>query len=76
MDPNSDAALKGLAAGYILSGVDDIRVETVAQACAMRDGHKAGEMMKLTFYHQATGESREINVKLMEDTNQQSGYNL
>ena len=35
-----------------------------------------GEMMKLTFYHQATGESREINVKLMEDTNQQSGYNL
>lgn len=76
VDPNSDAALKGLAAGDILIGVDDIRVETVAQACALRDGHKAGEMMKLTFYHQATGESREINVKLMEDTNQQSGYNL
>ena len=67
VDPNSDAALKGLAAGDILIGVDDIRVETVAQAC---------EMMKLTFYHQATGESREINVKLMEDINQQSGYNL
>lgn len=76
VDPNSDAAAKGLSAGDILIGVDDIRVETVAQACALRDGHKAGEMMKLTFYCQATGESREINVKLMEDTNQQTPYNL
>ena len=76
VDPKSDAALKGLAAGDILIGVDDIRVETVAQACSLRDRHKAGEMMKLTFYRQGAGETQEINVKLMEDANQQTGYNL
>lgn len=76
VDPGSDAAAKGLMAGDILIGVDDIRVETVAQACALRDQHRAGEMMKLTFYRQGSGQSQEINVMLMEDMNQQNQYNL
>lgn len=64
--PESDAAAKGLAAGDILIGVDDIRVETISDACTVRDQHKAGETMKLTFYRR--GGTREITITLMEET--------
>ena len=37
VDPNSDAALKGLAAGDILIGVDDIRVETEIGRASCRE---------------------------------------
>ena len=72
--PESDAAAKGLAAGDVIIGVDDIRVENISDACTLRDEHKAGDTMKLTFYRQ--GSTREINIRLMEETNQQSEYDF
>ncbi len=72
--PGSDAAVKGLAAGDILIGVDDIRVETISDACTLRDEHKAGETMKLTFYRR--GGNYEITIKLLEETNQVTDYNF
>ena len=74
VDPASDAAAQGLSPGDVLIGVDDIRVETLAEACTMRDEHKAGDTMKLTFYRQ--GSQREIAIKLLEETNQTTGYNF
>ena len=68
--PESDAAAKGLTAGDVIIGVDDIRVENISDACTLRDEHKAGDTMKLTFYRQ--GSTHEINIQLMEETNQQS----
>ena len=68
--PESDAATKGLTAGDVIIGVDDIRVENISDACTLRDEHKAGDTMKLTFYRQ--GSTHEINIQLMEETNQQS----
>ncbi len=72
--PESDAAAKGLTAGDVIIGVDDIRVENISDACALRDEHKAGDTMKLTFYRQ--GSTHEINIQLMEETNQQSEYDF
>lgn len=72
--PESDAAAKGLAAGDVIIGVDDIRVENISDACTLRDEHKAGDTMKLTFYRQ--GITHEINIQLMEETNQQSNYDF
>ena len=72
--PESDAAAKGLAAGDVIIGVDDIRVENISDACTLRDEHKAGDTMKLTFYRQ--GSTHEINIQLMEETNQQSEYDF
>ena len=72
--PESDASAKGLAAGYVIIGVDDIRVENISDACTLRDEHKAGDTMKLTFYRQ--GSTHEINIQLMEETNQQSEYDF
>lgn len=72
--PESDAAAKGLAAGDVIIGVDDIRVENISDACTLRDEHKAGDTMKLTFYRQ--GSTHEINIRLMEETNQQSEYDF
>ena len=72
--PESDAAAKGLAAGDVIIGVDDIRVENISDACTLRDEHKAGDTMKLTFYRQ--GSTHEINIQLMEETNQQSKYDF
>ena len=72
--PESDAAAKGLTAGDVIIGVDDIRVENISDACALRDEHKAGDTMKLTFYRQ--GITHEINIQLMEETNQQSNYDF
>ena len=72
--PESDAAAKGLIAGDVIIGVDDIRVENISDACTLRDEHKAGDTMKLTFYRQ--GSTREINIQLMEETNQQSEYDF
>lgn len=72
--PGSDAATKGLAAGDILIGVDDIRVETISDACTLRDEHKAGDPMKLTFYRR--GGNYEITIKLLEETNQVTDYNF
>ena len=72
--PESDAAAKGLTAGDVIIGVDDIRVENISDACTLRDEHKAGDTMKLTFYRQ--GSTREINIQLMEETNQQSEYDF
>lgn len=72
--PESDAAAKGLTAGDVIIGVDDIRVENISDACTLRDEHKAGDTMKLTFYRQ--GSTHEINIQLMEETNQQSGYDF
>ena len=72
--PESDAAAKGLTAGDVIIGVDDIRVENISDACTLRDEHKAGDTMKLTFYRQ--GSTREINIRLMEETNQQSEYDF
>ena len=69
-----DAAAKGLAAGDVIIGVDDIRVENISDACTLRDEHKAGDTMKLTFYRQ--GITHEINIQLMEETNQQSNYDF
>ena len=50
--PESDAAAKGLTAGDVIIGVDDIRVENISDACTLRDEHQAGDTMKLTFYRQ------------------------
>lgn len=72
--PESDAAAKGLTAGDVIIGVDDIRVENISDACTLRDEHKAGDTMKLTFYRQ--GSTHEINIQLMEETNQQSEYDF
>lgn len=72
--PESDAAAKGLTAGDVIIGVDDIRVENISDACTLRDEHKAGDTMKLTFYRQ--GFTHEINIQLMEETNQQSEYDF
>ncbi|RHO55758.1 PDZ domain-containing protein [Ruminococcaceae bacterium AM07-15] len=72
--PESDAAAKGLTAGDVIIGVDDIRVENISDACTLRDEHKAGDTMKLTFYRQ--GSTYEINIQLMEETNQQSEYDF
>ena len=72
--PESDAAAKGLTAGDVIIGVDDIRVENISDACTLRDEHKAGDTMKLTFYRQ--GSIHEINIQLMEETNQQSEYDF
>lgn len=72
--PESDAAAKGLIAGDVIIGADDIRVENISDACTLRDEHKAGDTMKLTFYRQ--GSTREINIQLMEETNQQSEYDF
>ena len=72
--PESDAAAKGLTAGDVIIGVDDIRVENISDACTLRDEHKAGDTMKLTFYRQ--GITHEINIQLMEETNQQSEYDF
>ena len=72
--PESDAAAKGLTAGDVIIGVDDIRVENISDACSLRDEHKAGDTMKLTFYRQ--GSTHEINIQLMEETNQQSEYDF
>ena len=72
--PESDAAAKGLTAGDVIIGVDDIRVENISDACILRDEHKAGDTMKLTFYRQ--GFTHEINIQLMEETNQQSEYDF
>ncbi len=72
--PESDAATKGLTAGDVIIGVDDIRVENISDACTLRDEHKAGDTMKLTFYRQ--GSTHEINIQLMEETNQQSEYDF
>lgn len=72
--PESDAAAKGLIAGDVIIGVDDIRVENISDACTLRDEHKAGDTMKLTFYRQ--GSTHEINIQLMEETNQQSEYDF
>lgn len=72
--PESDASAKGLAAGDVIIGVDDIRVENISDACTLRDEHKAGDTMKLTFYRQ--GITHEINIQLMEETNQQSNYDF
>lgn len=72
--PESDAAAKGLTAGDVIIGVDDIRVENISDACTLRDEHKAGDTMKLTFYRQ--GSTHEINIQLMEETNQQSKYDF
>ncbi len=72
--PESDAAAKGLTAGDVIIGVDDIRVENISDACTLRDEHKAGDTMKLTFYRQ--GSTHEINIQLMEETNQQLNYDF
>ena len=72
--PESDAAAKGLTAGDVIIGVDDIRVENISDACTLRDEHKAGDTMKLTVYRQ--GSTHEINIQLMEETNQQSEYDF
>lgn len=72
--PESDAAAKGLTAGDVIIGVDDIRVENISDVCTLRDEHKAGDTMKLTFYRQ--GSTHEINIQLMEETNQQSEYDF
>ena len=72
--PESDAAAKGLTTGDVIIGVDDIRVENISDACTLRDEHKAGDTMKLTFYRQ--GSTHEINIRLMEETNQQSEYDF
>lgn len=72
--PESDAATKGLTAGDVIIGVDDIRVENISDACTLRDEHKAGDTMKLTFYRQ--GSTHEINIQLMEETNQQLNYDF
>lgn len=72
--PESDATAKGLTAGDVIIGVDDIRVENISDACTLRDEHKAGDTMKLTFYRQ--GSTHEINIQLMEETNQQSEYDF
>ena len=72
--PESDAAAKGLTAGDVIIGVDDIRVENISDACTLRDEHKAGDTMKLTFYRQ--GSTHEINIQLMEEINQQSEYDF
>ena len=72
--PESDAAAKGLTAGDVIIGVDDIRVENISDACTLRDEHKAGDTMKLTFYRQ--GSTHEINIQLMEETNQQPEYDF
>lgn len=72
--PESDAAAKGLTTGDVIIGVDDIRVENISDACTLRDEHKAGDTMKLTFYRQ--GSTHEINIQLMEETNQQSEYDF
>ena len=72
--PESDAAAKGLTAGDVIIGVDDIRVENISDACTLRDEHKAGDTMKLTFYRQ--GSTHEINIQLMEETNPQSEYDF
>ena len=72
--PESDAAAKGLIAGDVIIGVDDIRVENISDACTLRDEHKAGDTVKLTFYRQ--GSTHEINIQLMEETNQQSEYDF
>ena len=72
--PESDAAVKGLTTGDVIIGVDDIRVENISDACTLRDEHKAGDTMKLTFYRQ--GSTHEINIQLMEETNQQSEYDF
>ena len=72
--PESDAAAKGLTAGDVIIGVDDIRVENISDACTLRDEHKAGDTMKLTFYRQ--GSTHEINLQLMDETNQQSEYDF
>ena len=72
--PESDAAAKGLTAGDVIIGVDDIRVENISDACTLRDEHKAGDTMKLTFYRQ--GSTHEINIQLMEETNLQSEYDF
>ena len=72
--PESDAAAKGLTAGDVIIGVDDIRVENISDACTLRDEHKAGDTMKLTFYRQ--GSTHEINIQLMEEINQQSKYDF
>lgn len=72
--PESDAAAKGLTAGDVIIGVDDIRVENISDACTLRDEHKAGDTMKLIFYRQ--GSTHEINIQLMEETNQQSEYDF
>lgn len=74
IEPSSSAAEKGLLKSDIIIGVAGVRVSSIAEACTLRDEHKAGDKLKLTIYRQ--GEKMEIDITLMEEARLGDSYNF
>lgn len=71
VEPNSDAASKGLQSGDIITHINDERVETLDQVRQVIDSFKPGDTIKVTVYRLGDGNKSktiEFHVILMEDT--------
>ncbi len=65
VDEMSDAYIKGVAVGDIITKFNDKEVKTISEMNALKEQYKAGDKVKLTLYR--NGKTLDIEFKLMDE---------